>query len=76
MTFRLLNNRFSFRELNIHCLPCLYEIFSVDKSKLNTDEKNICFSAIVHLQKAPSSASSENAPLKGENIIIYSNKTF
>ena len=41
----------------------------------------ICFSAIIHLQKAPITASLEmcliyNLPLMGENIIIYSKKTF
>ena len=71
MTLRLLNNRFSFWELNIHYL---YEIFSVDKRRkpvlVKHWRKKYLFSAIVHLQKAPSSASSENAPLIGENIII------
>ena len=41
----------------------------------------ICFSAIIHLQKAPITASLEmcliyNLPHMGENIIIYSKKTF
>ena len=43
--------------------------------------KRIRFSAIVHLQKAPITTSSDSVPdsenpLIGENIIIYSNKTF